>query len=169
MGLDLTLFFFLQELFAVQRCIWGRCQILLPMEGVISTERRSICSMYRIHTLQQHSWRRNVNAQLTLTFGMHSVMNVDTSPCLSLFSLQFMIFYKPMGNTVCFNNFPNYSPLFCLSSQENPLKSQTRNANRRRESKQHQHQRFGTAAPPSEICSHTPLTICNVCFSLKNK
>lgn len=47
----------------------------------------------------------------------------DTSPCLSFSSLQFMTFYKPMGNMVCFNNFSNYSPLFCSSSQENPLKS----------------------------------------------
>lgn len=36
----------------------------------------------------------------------------DSSPCLSFSSLQFMTFYKPMGNTVCFNNYSNSSPLF---------------------------------------------------------
>lgn len=144
----------------MERFFWGRCQIVLPMEGVIHiTKWSSIYPCKQNTHLAAPQLEKGCKCSAeSYTLSMHSVRNVQTPAplILSFSSLQFMTFNKSLGNAVCFNN--NYSNIFPPLI---PQKMQTGKGRKGRinfKGLEQLHLHF-------EMCSHKSLTICNVCSS----
>lgn len=124
--IDFILFFFISLFFPITVCCGNVHLRQMPNPAPCGRSDKHRKEQHLLHKQNTHLAAAQMKKGCKCsahTWYAFSDECTDTSPCLSFSSLQFMTFYKPMGNMVCFNNFSNYSPLFCPSSQKNPLKS----------------------------------------------